>query len=187
MLLSVNQQAHSTGLEELDMSNITTSSRDPISIHVEKFQKGCPKLRILNANHTMIKLSETPIKEQVRSPGFPLLRELHVAVDSRGYFDGLDESELERILKKSENLRLLDIRGCQDVTDSGLIRLPTWVMERLVLAGSSAASSSSDGLEMMVSKWREHLVEMDVSTTNGERAVNFMVDQFAEADDTVIK
>lgn len=169
------------------MSNITTTSRDPIPIHVEKFQKGCPKLEILNANHTMIKLTDTPIKEQVKSPGFPLLRELHVAVDSRGYFDGLDESELERILKKSENLRLLDIRGCQDVSDSGLIRLPTWVMERLVLSGSSAASSSTDGLEMMVTKWAKNLVEMEVSSTPGERTINYMISQFAESETTVIR
>ena len=38
---------------------------------------------MLNANHTMLSLTETPIKEQVNSPGFPKLRELYIAVDSR--------------------------------------------------------------------------------------------------------
>ena len=80
---------------------------------MEKLQKGCPKLRVLNANHTMLSLVETPVKEQVHSPGFPLLRELYVAVDSRGYFDGMDDSQIERILKKSADLRTLDVRGCQ--------------------------------------------------------------------------
>ena len=76
-------QTHSSNLEELDISNITTSSRDPIPIHLEKFQKGCGNLRVLNANHTMLALTETPVREQVHSPGFPKLRELYIAVDSR--------------------------------------------------------------------------------------------------------
>ena len=106
-------QMHSKNLEDLDISNITTTSRDTILINMEKFQKGCPKLRVLNANHTMLSLVETPVKEQVQSPGFPLLRELYIAVDSRGYFDGMDDSQIERVLKKSVDLRTLDVRGCQ--------------------------------------------------------------------------
>jgi F-box and leucine-rich repeat protein 6 len=58
-------QTHSTNLEVLDISNITTTSRDTILINIEKFQKGCQKLKVFNANHTMLSLSETPIKEQV--------------------------------------------------------------------------------------------------------------------------
>ncbi len=112
-------QTQSSNLEELDISNITTTSRDTILINMEKFQKGCPKLRVLNANHTMLSLVETPVKEQVHSPGFPLLRELYIAVDSRGYFDGMDDSQIERILKKSSDLRTLDVRGCQ-VSEYGI-------------------------------------------------------------------
>ena len=61
----------------------------------------------------MLSLVETPVKEQVHSPGFPFLRELYIAVDSRGYFDGMDDSQIERVLKKSVDLRTLDVRGCQ--------------------------------------------------------------------------
>ncbi len=135
----------------------------------------------------MLSLSETPIKEQVQAPGFPELRELHIAVDSRGYFDGMDDSQIERVLKKSDRLRVLDVRGCQHVTDSCLIRLPTWEIERLVLSGCSAASSSADGIELMVRKWSQKLVEVDVSATGGERAVNFAVEAFADADVTAIR
>ncbi len=135
----------------------------------------------------MLSLSDTPIKEQVHSPGFPRLRELHIAVDSRGYFEGMDDTQIERVLKKSAGLRVLDVRGCQHVTDSCLIRLPTWDVERLVLSGCSAASSSPDGIELMVRKWACRLVEVDMSTTAGEKAVNFAVDAFAEADDTAIR
>jgi len=176
-------QTHSSNLLELDISNITTTSRDTILINIEKFQKGCQKLRVLNANHTMLSLSETPMKEQVAAPGFPALRELHIAVDSRGYFEGMDDAQIERVLKRSEKLRLLDVRGCQDVTDSCLIRLPSWEVEKLVLSGCSAASSSPDGVELMVRKWAAKLVEVDVSGTAGERAVNYAVEAFAEAGD----
>ena len=171
----------------LDISNITTTSRDTILVHMEKFQKGCQKLRVLNANHTMISLTDTPIKEQIQAVGFPKLRELHIAVDSRGYFEGLDDNQMERILKRSEDLRLLDIRGCQHISDSCLIKLPSWSIEKLVLSGCSAASSSADGVELMVRKWSRCLVEVDVSGTGGERAVNYAVDAFAEADEAVIK
>ena len=106
-------QMHSKNLEDLDISNITTTSRDTILINMEKFQKGCPKLRVLNANHTMLSLVETPVKEQIQASGFPLLRELYIAVDSRGYFDGMDDGQIERVLKKSVDLRVLDVRGCQ--------------------------------------------------------------------------
>ena len=106
-------QTNSKNLEDLDISNITTTSRDTILINMEKFQKGCPKLRVLNANHTMLSLVDTPVKEQIQSPGFPLLRELYIAVDSRGYFDGMDDGQIERVLKKSVDLRTLDVRGCQ--------------------------------------------------------------------------
>ncbi len=179
--------SNSANLEELDISNITTTSRDTILIHIEKFQKGCRKLRVLNANHTMISLQETPIKEQIQAPGFPQLREIHVAVDSRGYFEGMDDGQIERLLKKSDKLRMLDIRGCVQVSDSCLIRLPTWDVEKLVLAGSSAASSSMDGLSLMVRKWASHLVEVDFSSTTGERIIDNAIEAFAEEDNVIIR
>ena len=179
-------QTHSVNLELLDISNITTTSRDTININIEKFQKGCQTLKVLNANHTMLSLSDTPIKEQVHSPGFPFLQELYIAVDSRGYFDGMDDSQIERILKRSAQLRVLDIRGCQHVTESCLIRLPTWDLERLVVAGCSAATNSYDGLELVVQKWASKLVDIDISLTTG-RAVNNAIDAFAEADDVQLK
>ena len=179
-------QTHSVNLELLDISNITTTSRDTININIEKFQKGCQTLKVLNANHTMLSLSDTPIKEQVHSPGFPFLQELYIAVDSRGYFDGMDDSQIERILKRSAQLRVLDIRGCQHVTESCLIRLPTWDLERLVVAGCSAATNSYDGLELVVQKWASTLVDIDISLTTG-RAVNNAIDAFAEADDVQLK
>ena len=172
---------------ELDISNITTTSRDTIEINVEKFQKGCNKLRVLNANHTMIGLTETPIKEQIQSAGFPHLEELYISVDSRGYYNGMDDGQVERVLKKSDKLKVLDIRGCQNISDSALIRLPTWDIEKLILAGCSAASNSSDSLELMARKWGTKLQEVDVSTNSGNKTVNFMLLEFAQSEATNIR
>ncbi len=178
--------AHSTNLEELDISNITTTSRDTININLEKFQKGCQQLRILNANHTMLSLTETPVREQVNSPGFPNLEELHIAVDSRGYFDGMDDSQIERVLAKSAKLRVLDVRGCQHISNSCLIRLKSWVIERLILAGCSATSDSCESIELLVKKLA-NLTELDISLTTGERTVNNAVAELADAEVHVLR
>lgn len=177
---------HSVNLEELDISNITTTSRDTININLEKFQKGCQKLRILNANHTMLSLTETPVREQVNSPGFPNLEELHIAVDSRGYFDGMDDSQIERVLAKSAKLRVLDVRGCQHISNSALIRLKSWVIEKMVLAGCSATSDSCESIELLVKKLA-NLTELDISLTTGERTINNAVAELADSDNPVLR
>ena len=177
---------HSCNLEELDISNITTTSRDTININLEKLQKGCQKLRILNANHTMLSLTETPVREQVNSPGFPNLEELHIAVDSRGYFDGMDDSQIERVLAKSVTLRVLDVRGCQHISNSCLVRLKSWDIEKLILAGCSAASDSCESIELLVKKL-SRLTELDISLTTGERAINNGVNELAEVETHVMR
>ncbi len=179
--------ASSTNLVELDISNITTTSRDTININVEKFQKGCPKLRVFNANHTMLSLTETPIKEQIMSPGFPLLEELHIAVDSRGYFDGMDDTQIERVLTKSNMLKVLDVRGCQHVSESCLVRLKSWDIEKLVLAGCSMASRNPEGIELLVRKWADKLTDLDMSLSTCERAVNNAIQAFVDDDRTCIR
>jgi len=177
---------HSCNIEEVDISNIQTSSRDTININLEKFQKGCQKLRILNANHTMLSLTETPVREQVNSPGFPNLEELHIAVDSRGYFDGMDDSQIERVLSKSNRLKLLDLRGCQQVSNSCLIRLKSWVIEKLLLAGCNAASDTSESVELLVKKLA-NLSELDIALCVGERTVNNAIYELADVETHVLR
>merc|ERR1712223_1711937 len=177
---------HSVNIEEVDISNIQTSSRDTININLEKFQKGCQKLRILNANHTMLSLTETPVREQVNSPGFPNLQELHIAVDSRGYFDGMDDSQIERVLVKSAKLRVLDLRGCQHISNSCLVRLKSWDIEKLVLAGCSAASDNCESIELLVKKLA-NLSELDIGLTTGERTINNAVSELAEVETHVLR
>ncbi len=168
-------QQHAKNLRFLDVSNISTTSRDTILINIEKLQKGCPRLTTFRTTNTMLGLNEAPVREQVMSPGFPLLEELTIGVDQRGYFDGMDDSQIERILKKSSRLRLLDIRGCKGISDSTLVRLPFWDLEYLYVAGCSVCSSSRDGLELLVKKWSSTLIELDIGLTPDARTVDWAV------------
>lgn len=51
------------------------------------------------------------------------------------YFRSMDDEGIERLLKSSTKLRLLDVRGCSKLTDSGLVRVPAWDLEHLFLSG----------------------------------------------------
>ena len=106
-------------------------------------------------------------------------------MDSRGYYDGMDDAQIERVLKTSVGLTHLDLRNCQHVSESCLIRLPTWDLEKLVVSGCSAVSSS-DSLELMVSKWRK-LKEIDASNSSGARTVNTAIEALNEADEPCIR
>lgn len=48
----------------------------------------------------------------------------------------IDDDGIDRILKTSNKLRLLDVRGCARLTDSGLVRVPAWDLEHLFLSGN---------------------------------------------------
>lgn len=72
------------------------------------------------------------------SPGFPLLEELSLAgleEDQTTTSRSVDDDCIERLLKCSTKLRLLDVRGCSKLTDSGLVRVPAWDLEHLFLSG----------------------------------------------------
>lgn len=73
------------------------------------------------------------------SPGFPELEELSLAgiEDDQTTSKFIDDNGIERILKSSHKLRLLDVRGCTKITDSGLVKVPAWDLEHLFLSGTS--------------------------------------------------
>merc|ERR1719410_1741002 len=174
---------HAKSLIVLDVSNISTTSRDTILINIEKIQKGCPRLRKLRTTNTMLGLNDVPVREQMTSPGFPYLEELTIGVDQRGYFDGMDDQQIERILKKSDKLKVLDIRGCKGLTDSTLVRLPCWDIEYLYVAGCSVTTSSKDGLELLVKKWCRTLVDLDIGNTTDNKTVDWAVMAFVESEE----
>lgn len=73
----------------------------------------------------------------MQSPGFPMLEELSIAglEDKITIARAVIDDDIERILKTSTKLKLLDIRGCIKLTDSGLVRVPAWDLEHLFLSG----------------------------------------------------
>lgn len=74
------------------------------------------------------------LADQMSSPGFPELEELSIAAlsdESRL----INDDYLQRILKTSTKLQLLDVRGCARLTHESMIRLPTWDLKHLFLSG----------------------------------------------------
>lgn len=67
-----------------------------------------------------------------------MLEELSVAGledDKTTTARSLDDDGIERLLKNCTKLRLLDVRGCIRLSDSGLVRVPAWDLEHLFLSG----------------------------------------------------
>lgn len=132
---------HSPNLIMLDLSNVKTIAVSHGMLHVEKLQEGCQKLKILRIANSQIQLSQASLREQMASPGFPELEELSVASladDSRL----MSDEALQRILKTSTKLKLLDVRGCARLTHESLIRLPAWDLKHLFLSGCSVTRDS---------------------------------------------
>ncbi|XP_046985032.1 F-box/LRR-repeat protein 6 isoform X1 [Schistocerca americana] len=152
-------------LELLDISFLQMHST--ALINLEKFQSGCQKLKVLRVTNSNIALSPVPLNIQVLSPGFPDLEELNIAAFT--LFDEscskpiVDDNSIERILKTSTKLKLLDVRGQNSVSDAGLVRLPAWNVERLFLAGCCISRKNVSGLELIMQKWNHSLVEVDLS------------------------
>ena len=142
-------------------------------------------MRTLRTTNTMLGLNEVPVREQMSSPGFPYLEELTIGVDQRGYFDGMDDQQIERILKKSDKLKVLDIRGCKSITDSTLVRLPCWDIEYLYVSGCSVTTSSKDGLELLVKKWCRTLVDLDIGNTTDNKTVDWAIMALVENEDVI--
>lgn len=86
--------------------------------------------------NTQIRLTAGHPSELARSPGFPKLEELSVAA-----VDEISDVTLDRILKKSEKLTLLDVRNCRGLSVSGLIKIPAWDLTELFLSGCAAVTN----------------------------------------------
>ena len=128
--------AHCPNLIMLDLSNVKTLAVSHGMLHVEKLQEGCQKLKILRIANSHVQLSNATLQEQMASPGFPDLEELSVASladESRL----MSDEALQRILKASTKLKLLDVRGCARLTHDSLIRIPAWDLKHLFLSGCS--------------------------------------------------
>ncbi|XP_066904375.1 F-box/LRR-repeat protein 6 [Halyomorpha halys] len=171
-------------LQVLDLSNVRTVSHTTVHLHIEKLQKGCPKLRVLRITNSELAIAAVSLKEQSLSEGFPMLEELSVA-DTAGTMCAqpvIDDDSLQRILKSSHKLRLLDVRGCSRVTGNSLVRLPAWDLEHLFLSGCYVTRINDSGLELICQKWAHSLIEVDLAWSTATLPLDQAVAALASPD-----
>ncbi|KAK6636603.1 hypothetical protein RUM43_010265 [Polyplax serrata] len=175
---------HCPNLQVLDLSNIRRVSHTEFALNIEHLQEGCQKLKVLRITNSCITLANVPLDKQVASPGFTNLEELSIAshqgTECLRITSVMDDSCLERILKTSHKLKLLDVRGCTRVTDSSLVRVPAWDIQHLFLSGCYVTRQSGSGLDLIAQKWSHSLVEIDLAWTTVTDDLNAAIMAFAE-------
>lgn len=164
-------------LVALDLSNVVCTA--DLLFPLEKFQKGCPKLRVLRLANSSVSIAPASVVDQVQSPGFPDLEELSIAVKVMS-LRSLGDNDLERILKTSHKLRLLDARGCSNISVSGLVCIPAWDIQHLYLSNCAAARTSD--VELVLRKWAHSLHVVDLSWAVNEEATNQAIMALATAE-----
>ncbi|XP_050548812.1 F-box/LRR-repeat protein 6 [Daktulosphaira vitifoliae] len=169
-------------LQSLDLTNVRMVGNTG-HLHIEQLQEGCPKLRVLRMATSQLCLSATSLKEQGLSSGFPLLEELSVATISNDLNASgqpfIDDHALERILKTSHKLCLLDVRGCSRVTEY-LVRVPAWDLTHLYLSGCCVTRINDSGLDLICKKWSHSLMEIDLSWSTNTTTLDAAVMALAE-------
>ncbi|XP_023037777.1 F-box/LRR-repeat protein 6 [Drosophila willistoni] len=170
---------HCPNLMLLDLSNVTTQATSHGVLHIEKLQHGCQKLKVLRVTNSHITPSTASMQEIMDSPGFPNLEELSVAAltdESRI----ISDDHLQRIVKSSSKLKLLDVRNCTRLTHESLIRLPAWDIKHLFLSGCSVTRDMGSGLELIASKWAHSLIELDLAWANVQQPLDNALRALAE-------
>ena len=135
----------------LDLSN--TSVRN---ISFDALQSSCPKLQELFL--TNVQLEPAPVAN-MESSGFKNLETVSFGT-VRGYW--CTESLFKYIIHASPKLRLLDIRGHTNLTESAFAAIPSNSVERLYMARCRITHNM---LHQICSKWRNTLTFIDFSRT----------------------
>ncbi|CAG9856654.1 unnamed protein product [Phyllotreta striolata] len=170
-------------LHLLDISNIRTFAHNMSQLHIEKLQMGCPDLRVLRITNSQIWLAAANLSDQMGSTGFRKLEELSLAGledDQTTTSRSVDDDCIERMLKSSTKLRLLDVRGCSKLTDSGLVRVPAWDLEHLFLSACYITRLQNSGLELIMQKWSHSLIEVDLAWSTATKPLDAAVLALAE-------
>lgn len=73
--------------------------------------------------------------------GWEQLEEVSIACSAQEEREAMGEyrlgdEALARLVRAATRLRLLDLRGLQRLTDSGLVRVPAWDLQHLFLGGT---------------------------------------------------
>lgn len=154
-------------LRLLDLSNCHVTV-DCVMLPVEEMQKGCPLLEILRLAGTRIQASNASAKAKYEAPGFTKLQELSLAVADNVARQialpanmGVPDDFLRRVLKSSPDLKMLDLRGCALIMLKTVQELTVTDLEQLYISRCSLCRH--EGVDVVVSKWRHSLVDLDLS------------------------
>lgn len=162
-------------LEFLDLSQ-NTASYMPLSIDIEQFQHGCPKLRILRLVNTVIEPARVSVHDRNASPGFPELQELSLGLTCTDIPGSGRNDVLQRLVKTSKRLKLLDLRGWSQLTCADLQSVPATDLADLYISGIAKDAT----MEIITSKWQHSLVELDVSwNVHSETALDLAMKSLA--------
>jgi len=162
-------------LECLDLSQNPTSYI-PLGFDIEQLQRGCPKLRILRLVNTVIEPARVSVRDRNESPGFPELRELSLGRTNTAVSVSRRNEVLQRLVKTSKKLKLLDLRGWSQLTCADLHSVPATDLADLYISGIA----KDEGMEMIASKWQHSLVELDVSwNVHSEAALDVAMKKLA--------
>ncbi|CAG5018434.1 unnamed protein product [Parnassius apollo] len=177
--------SHCPNLEVLDISGAMATTH-PAAVPLEALQKGCPKMRVFRAANSQLVLASATTSQQMEVEGWTCLEELSIAGEPGAERVGVGEyrlgdEALGRLVRGATRLRLLDLRGLQRLTDSGIVRVPAWDLQHLFLGGSNIIRKSSACLELICEKWSHSLLELDLSWASATRVLNDAVATLADS------
>ncbi|KAM3966600.1 F-box and leucine-rich repeat protein 6 [Aphomia sociella] len=183
--------ARCLNLEVLDISGAQATSH-PASVPLEALQKGCPKLRVFRAANSQLVLASATTSQQMESDGWSQLEELSIAGSASTERVGVGEyrlgdEALARLVRGATRLRLLDLRGLQRLSDSGLVRVPAWDLQHLFLGGCNVTRQSNACLELICEKWSHSLIELDLSWASAKQVLDAAVSALADSPDSKLR
>jgi len=164
-------------LECLDLSQ-NPNSYIPLNFDIEQLQHGCPKLRILRLVDTITEPAHVSTRDRNKSFGFPELQELSLGMNNKAVSFSTQKNVLERLVKTSKKLKLLDLRGWLQLTCAELQSVPATDLTDLYISGCSVAKD--ERMETIMSRWQHSLVALDVSwNVNSESALDMAMRKLA--------
>ncbi|CAH4014924.1 unnamed protein product [Pieris brassicae] len=178
-------------LEVLDISGALATSH-PAAVPLEALQRGCTKLRVFRAANAQLVLANATTSQQMEAGGWSMLEELSIAGGAAAERSSVGEyrfgeEALARLVRGATRLKLLDLRGLQRLTDSGLVRVPAWDLQHLFLGGCNVTRQSTACLELICEKWSHSLLELDLSWASATRPLDDAVAALADATDSRLR
>ncbi|XP_070582074.1 F-box/LRR-repeat protein 6-like [Ptychodera flava] len=161
-------------LRGLDFSGCKFTT-DSIRFNIEDCQDAWPHLQILRMACCKIYASDVSAVRKATSPGFPELQEFSAAAEPHeinGLFvsgAGITNDFLQRVLKTSYDLKVLDIRNCARIEPASLLPqdIPPTRLEHLYISQCSITKTDYVGhtnyFGQMMKKWRHSLRDLDLA------------------------